>query len=394
MIRKTKVWTAKEIEYLSKAINKQDINLEKVALDLGRSVGAVRRKLSKLGLRLRKFKTLNLDSLPDKIRVEHVHINQIVQLIGKNLLESIKNTKMNLKNIKREIKYTGNKKEEISILDLSDLHIGTVNEVFDSKLRRKRVTYNYSIFKKELENLRHSIFEIHTLLSNAYNLKKIYINILGDIVTNDRIFEGQVFHIDRCVGEQMWAAIRDLANFINQLKAIYEEIVVTCVVGNHGRSTSHSKLDEPVANNFEYHVYKVLEHMFKDDKRVSIVVPETRQHIVEIFGWRHLISHGDEIRGTTENYIEKQVKELFINIGEFDVMEFGHFHKANETEIGEKVLVKRNGSFIEKDNFGFKVFKQYSLPAQWFYGCNRQRKETWSYKLDLRTNGTDGSIKG
>lgn len=381
MIRKPKIWSPGDLVYLSRAANSK-VSIDEASLNLGRSVEAVRKKANSMGLTFSS--ALNLDKLPDKVRIEKAHLQQIIRMMGEQFVNSLKGQKIKLKDIKNQMRYGRSKKDEISILDLSDIHIGMINEVFDSKLRRQRVTYDYNIFTKELSTLQGSIIEIHSLLSNAYNLRKLYINFLGDIITNDRIFEGQIFHIDRCVGKQMWTAVSDLANFINQMKTIYEEIVVTCVVGNHGRSTSRYKVDEPVENNFEYHIYKVLQHIFKDDPRVTIDVPNTAQHIIDIAGWRHLLTHGSEIKGTTENYIEKQVKELFINIGEFDVMEFGHFHKANETEIGEKVLVKRNGSFIEKDNFGFKVFKQYSVPAQWFYGCNKQRKETWSYKLDLR----------
>lgn len=128
------------------------------------------------------------------------------------------------------------KKEETSILDLSDIHLGMINEVFDSGTGKKEITYNMAIFERELNTLQSSIFEIHQILTNAYKLPNLVINILGDIVTNDRIFPEQTFEIEKCVGLQVWDAISYLTKFTNNLLRVYENIKIVAVVGNHGRS--------------------------------------------------------------------------------------------------------------------------------------------------------------
>jgi hypothetical protein len=167
------------------------------------------------------------------------------------------------------------------------------------------------------------------------------------------------------------------------MKIIYKNIVVTGVVGNHGRSMPDFH-NEPVENNFEYFIYKVLERQFENDKRVNVIVPSTRQYILDIMGHRHLLEHGDSFRGSTENIIEQQIKNLFVNVGSFVVLDMGHFHKIRERELSDKVLVKQNGGWCYKDNWVRKTFKDYSIPAQWFYGCNEKRKNTWSFKIDFR----------
>ncbi len=236
---------------------------------------------------------------------------------------------------------------------------------------------------KELEKLTKSIFKIHSILRNSYNLKELTINVMGDMITNDRIFQEQVFEIEKCAGLQVWDAINYFSMFFNSLLKIYDKITIVCVVGNHGRSVSNS-YNEPVENNFEYFIYKTWEKQFADSKRINVIVPTTRRYVHSICGWKHLIEHGDLIRGASANAIEKQIKDLSLSMGGFDVMHKGHLHKLKEDEIADKVIVKHNGCWIEKDNYGFNLFKSYSVPKQWFFGCNEKRPETWNFKIDLR----------
>ena len=275
------------------------------------------------------------------------------------------------------------KREETSILDVSDIHLGMINEVFDSRTGKKEITYNIKIFETELGVLQDSVFEIHQILRNAYRLNDLVINLLGDIVTNDRIFPEQTFEIEKVVGLQVFDAVSYLTKFINNMLKVYENIKVVGVVGNHGRSNP-THYNEPVENNFEYFIYKMLEKQFQDSKRVTIIVPETRRFIYDICGWKHLIEHGDNMRGSTDTAIEKQIKDLKLNVGGFDALHFGHFHSLKEREISDSVIVKQNGCWIPKDNYGFVKFKNYSIPKQHFFGCNLKRVETWGYKIDLR----------
>ena len=304
---------------------------------------------------------------------------KLTRLIGENLYETYKTVKI----VEPKSHLCKGKREEMSILDISDIHIGAVNEVFDSDKGKKITTYNMAIFEKELGILQHSIKNIHEILSNAYNLRELTIFMLGDIVTNDRIFPSQTFEIEKVVGLQIWDSINYLTKLFTNLLSLYEKITIVSVVGNHGRSQIDS-YDEPVENNFEYFIYKVLEKQFADSKRINVIVPSTRRYIHKIYNWRHLIEHGDSMRGSSDSYIERQIKELLVNVGNFDAFHFGHFHKLKEREIADKVIVKQNGCWISKDNYGFRKFKNYSVPKQFFFGCSSKRVETWNYKINLK----------
>jgi len=348
----------------------------------GVSYDAVRRKMRNLGIKYELKETLKIDT-GNTIQIPKTQQGEFIAKFGDNVVKEIAKHKLVLPKVSLMTKSTS-KREEFSILDLSDIHYGMVNKVFDSKLGRDRVTYNREIFKVELHNLIESIGQIHGLLSTSYSLKKLYINFLGDIITNDRIFEGQVFHIEGCAGQQIWEVQAHMIFLINQLLRYYEEIEVNCVVGNHGRSRAISKVDEPVQNNFEYHLYRIIQVAFEKEKRVKVHVPTSYEHIADIGPWKHLLLHGDKMRGSSKNNIEKQVKDLILNVGNFDSLDMGHFHFCGKTPVGESVVVKHNGCWIEKDDYAFRMFKTYSIPEQHFYGCNARRNKTWAYEIDLR----------
>jgi len=380
-------WTSDRLE-LIKAHIRSGMTTAEIATSLKLSYSSVEHVIHRYSLREgipvvpRSKKEDTKDNVIQKEikKVKRQDIMKLGKAIGEQVYENYKI--ISLKEPKA-LKGKG-KKEETSVLDISDIHLGMINEVFDSRTGRKEITYNMSIFERELETLQQSVFEIHQLLSHAYRLPNLVINILGDIVTNDRIFPEQTFEIEKCVGLQVWDAISYLTKLTNNLLRVYENIKIVAVVGNHGRSNPNH-YNEPVENNFEYFIYKTLQKQFQDSKRVTVIVPETRRYIHDICGWKHLIEHGDNMRGTTDTAIEKQIKDLKLNVGGFDVMHFGHFHSLKEREIADTVIVKQNGCWIPKDNYGFSKFKNYSIPKQHFFGCNSKRPQTWGYKIDLRS---------
>lgn len=377
------VWTEAKRSKLIMGLKLGATNQE-LAQEFKTTPKAIERAITNYGLS--KYRKERKVQTTDEILVQEVKRKKVTRNEAQELIKYIGAEIYNRFKViplpEPKAKKSKTKKEEISILDISDVHVGMINETFDNRLGKQVVTYNHEILLKEMANLQKAIFDIHSILEPSYRLRKIVINVLGDIITNDRIFEEQVFEIEECAGKQIWTAIPLFSKFFNNLLNIYEEVEVNCVVGNHGRS--RNQYNEPVENNFEYFVYKTWEKQFQDSKRIKINVPDSRRAIVQIGPFRHLLEHGDAIKGFSENAVEKQINNLHREMGGFDVMHFGHLHKLKEREISDKVIVKQNGCWIWKDDYAFKYFKTYSVPKQHFFGCNDKRVETWNYKLDLR----------
>lgn len=295
------------------------------------------------------------------------------------------------RNIFKENPYPGISKavrEEESVLILSDMHTGMENSIYDPNTQTKVVTFNEEIRQKEMAYLRDSVFEIHDILSGAYRMRVLNIFILGDMITNDRIFAGQSFEIDRPCGKQVWDTVRDLAYFISTMKMKYDKIKVIGVVGNHGRSNP-TMYDEPVENNFEWTMYKILQESFRGDTRVTVEVPNTKFYSTEIYGHTYYMSHGDNLRGFSRSAVDKAAKDLLTTLmldlpAGFDVYSIGHFHASEKMDVNEKSSVLVNGSWIPRDEYGYRMFRRYSKPQQWFFGVSKNRAITWSYALDLK----------
>jgi len=198
--------------------------------------------------------TINPDLIlpKEKNKLKKDDISYLGKVIGEEIYNNYKIQKIEEPNCRKD----KGKKEEISILDISDVHIGTRNQVYDSKQGKQITTYNENIFKKELENLQQAVFDIHGLLNNSFNLRELNILFLGDCLQNDRIFPEQVFEIEKVVGLQLWDGVNYFIQFFNNLLRVYEKINIVGVIGNHGRSTS-DLYEEPVENSYEYHLYRI-----------------------------------------------------------------------------------------------------------------------------------------
>ena len=256
----------------------------------------------------------------EKNKLTKDDIDVLTRLIGEGMFNNYKKIKL----IEPKPYIGEGKREEVSVLTLSDAHIGTLNTVFDGETGKKITTYNEEIFKQELYTLQNSIVEIHEILSHSYSLKKLIIFVLGDMLTNDRIYEGQEWEVEKIVGLQLWDAVVYFTKFFNNLLSTYETIEIVGVVGNHGRSQPLADTEnEPVEQNFEYHLYRIWQKQFEESKRIKVIVPNTRRFIYNVNGWNHLIEHGDAIKGMSEQALIKQIKELYINT-QFDVFQMGH----------------------------------------------------------------------
>ena len=370
-------WNEKEIKKLIE-LNQKGITDKEIAIELNsifhnhRTSNSVEHKRGRnLGLQ----KPLNIDKDKDN-SMDFIIDNQ--EIIIKTLKQNI------FKNQTVPIFSDKTKHNEKAVLVLSDIHCGMVNRIFDRHTDEMKTTYNTKIRQEEMKYLSTSIFKIKKLLYHSFNLNHLIIFNLGDNITNDRIFGGQIFHIDKCVGLQVLEMVTDLSNFIKEMKKFFNKVTMVCMVGNHGRSLGEYKFDEPIENNYEYIMYKIIQKTFENDKTVEIIVPNTHFYIYKIYEHKYFLTHGDILRGFTRNAIERSIKDYVIaHESDFDIFVMGHYHRIDKMTLSEHSIALVNGCWISKDKFGFKIARQYSKPQQWFFGVSKKRAITWDFVIDL-----------
>ncbi len=94
-------------------------------------------------------------------------------------------------------------------------------------------------------------------------------------------------------------ALLDLLGEITQALTImadrFGKVFVPCVVGNHGRATLKPRAKGRVHTSYEWHLYNLLERHFRNDDRVTFLIPgETDAHF-RVYGHRYMLTHGDAL---------------------------------------------------------------------------------------------------
>ena len=266
-------------------------------------------------------------------------------------------------------KFSRRKQVEDKVLLLSDLHTGMVNK---SPVTGK-VTYDLNKELCELRQLLRGMIRFYQLERSAYSFETLYIFALGDLISNDRIYEGQLYEVACEVGRQILITLNLLSDFTKELSKYFPKIVWVFEYGNHGRTTSRPN-SEPASNNFEYLLAQLMKERFSPNPRVEVVVPEEYYYTLNIRGHKYLLFHGDHIRGTTLNTIENAAKQLVLLAREepYDVIAIGHFHSCHMFPITPSTSLLVNGCFIEEDNFAYKSLRKFSTVNQFMFNVSKK----------------------
>ena len=283
-------------------------------------------------------------------------------------------------NIKLKSKKSKSKQIEEQVLLLSDMHTGMINKAPITG----EITYDESIQEKELQTLVQGIFRFYELYQASYNITRLHIFALGDLITNDRIFEGQQTEITCQTGEQIIKCFNYLSDMLKKLLEIYPEINLIMQYGNHGRTTSNLIVEDP-KSNFEYLLGLLLKERFANNERINIILPDDYAYEYRIFGHRYLLTHGNMIRGGTLNSIEKAAKEIALLVEEeyYDVITIGHFHSCQELSISPSTTMIVNGCFINKDSYAYNKLRKFSTAKQVLFNVSKRSAYHNLQKIEL-----------
>jgi hypothetical protein len=309
---------------------------------------------------------------------------EIVEEVA-NYIDAVKHVEANYHDVYKNVKFRGNWKKGKQVEDqvqlFSDMHTAMINHAPTTG----EITYNKEIQEKELQNLLRGNARFYELYKPAYNIETFYIFGLGDLVTNDRIFEGQMAEITCTVGKQVQLTFNYVSNYIRRLLEIYPRVVYVNIVGNHGRTTARY-ISEEATSNFEYYIGMLLKERFQDNKRVEIILPNDYSYSIKIRGHKYLLAHGNNIRGATLNSIEKASKEIALLVEQepYDVICIGHFHSCYELPISPTTTLLVNGCFIHKDSFAYNKLRKFSTAKQYNFLVSKKSALHNVQKIDLR----------
>lgn len=267
--------------------------------------------------------------------------------------------------------------EEVLCLDNSDFHIG---EIVKADEMGGLNAYNFDIYAKRLQLMSDAVASFKTKMT-GYNLRKLHVNCLGDMLTGI-IHDELVQTAEDSIVESVFNGALVYAQFLAEMLTLFESVELTGVIGNHGRMTKKVTYKQRYVN-WDYFFYQTVALMLAGNPRITFDLPRSFWTVKEIGGRRILLMHGDNIRswqGIPWYGIKRSVanlNELLDGSQGFDDVHLAHFHDDGSlARVRGKIML--NGSVIGGTEFSIGALFSSSEPTQTLYAINPHHKRmTW-----------------
>lgn len=261
--------------------------------------------------------------------------------------------------------------------------------------------FNMEIAKKRVTKL------VNTTMDLAFNhmgraktdYPGIVVNLGGDMISGD-IHEELMVTNDRTPYQAVNDLVDILAGALGELADKFGRVFVACVVGNHGRGTHKPRMKGRVFTSFEWIIYQMLEKHFRNDDRLSFMIPGETDAYYRVYGYRYLLTHGDSLGVKGGDGIIGSLGPIMrgaLKVGrseaqigrEFDTVVMGHWHQYI---IGPGNSVIVNNSLKGYDEYARLALRApYSRPSQalWFTHPEHGITAHWQVFLEKSRTAND-----
>lgn len=276
----------------------------------------------------------------------------------------------------------GSKTPEEAVLLLSDMHIG---EEYTYEETGGVTEFNFNKIKKQVSNLKYAVHDIVNLHNNLYDIPKLHVACLGDIVAGmNQTGSWTSNYISMNIMDQMFNGLELLSDALAYWLGLFDEVVFYGLRGNHGRAAKRGVEKDFV--NWDYLCYRYLQERFCNNDRICFNIPKTWWLFEEISNHGFLMVHGEDVKSSS-NTAMKALAEFEQSMSGIinrhpDYTLSGHFHNASEfgTNRGRVII---NGSFVGGDIYSMQNMHCTSRPEQVIFGVHPRRGVTWKYNINL-----------
>lgn len=251
----------------------------------------------------------------------------------------------------------------ISVL-LSDTHF---DEVVDAAEMAGVNAYNRQIAEIRLRRFFEGTIKLSRNYIGGVEIDGIVCMLGGDILTgeiHDELIEtNEAPAADSVV---YWA--ERIASGIHMLREEFGNVLVPAVGGNHDRSSKVKKFKRRVRSSYGWLLYKMIEKEFKNDPRVTLMIPDSPDCAFPIYGYNHLLNHGDEFHGgggvggnavpIIRGDLKKQKR--YASVGQpYHYSWYGHWHtRRRYGTIGVNGSLIGYNEYAAGNNFDFELPQQ------------------------------------
>ena len=276
--------------------------------------------------------------------------------------------------------------EATAIAIASDWHVG--EHVDPKKLRVPGGVinaYDNAEARKRADEFWAKILLLVEIERAAVKVPRLILGLLGDFITGYIHPELEESNLLSPL-EEVEFAQELICSGIELLRkhGKFEEIVIPCVYGNHGRTTFKSRISTGAENSYEWFLYRQIARYYEKDRKLKFIVGDGIHTYIETYGVRLRFSHGDQIRfgggvGGLTIPLNKAVdswNSSSLQRADYDFM--GHWHQLHNHG---KVIV--NGSLIGYSPYSLAIKARYERPQQAFcmldgkYKCISSFRPIW-----------------
>jgi hypothetical protein len=240
---------------------------------------------------------------------------------------------------------------ESLLLHLSDWHYG---ERVDSESTRGFNAYNVAVAERRVHSIVDNAIAIAKKMEagGGWRFPRLVVALNGDLVT------GTIHELERHSDPAniIWAVYECamlLASALQKLAGAFPQVDVYCTSGNHGRLPDARRMQsKDPTRNWDTLVALIAKTALREQKNVTITIPNSYAVSYEVEGTTVLQSHGHDIKSWSgipwygiSRFLGNYNGMEAARGGRIGAYLFGHFHsQTNITYPGGEAFV--NGSLI------------------------------------------------
>ena len=274
-----------------------------------------------------------------------------------NLIKDTSNVQVDNLVTYPKIEINSDRKVE-AMLDTCDFHVGQVSNNFFN-------VYNSEVARDRVDQLVKEVVEA----GQMYNISVLHLNLLGDSICG--VIHGSLMKTcEFDITEQVKVAKELYVRLIMGLSSAFDKVVVSGVVGNHGRI--HANKDNNIEKeNFEYIIMEWLKDIIRalpNINNVVFIANEIDEGIIykEICGVKMICEHGHL------SSLNGKVEALSTAYGRVDEIHQAHLHHNETKEVNNcEVFVSR--SFCGTDAYA-KDLRKVSKAGQRLFIYSEEKR--------------------
>jgi hypothetical protein len=281
--------------------------------------------------------------------------------------------------------------KESAVLVGSCWHIG---EKIDFEEMGGLNEYNFDIFTRRLQHVVDKTISFTQGNMSNHVFEDLHVFLTGDMVSgiiHEELIESNELHI---VDQALMGALVT-AQALQDLAGQFPKVIVTCVVGNHGRTQKEKTFKNKGTKSWDYVFYNTLAMLLKNQPNIEFIIPKSYWAVVDVQGHLFQVQHGDTVRGSLGipfyGFKREVGKWAEIHAVQNRIVRYyvtSHFHTKAilQSGIGEMIM---NASLKGGDEYAIGL-GLYGDPIQLLFGVHERYGKTWELSLNAKyTNAAD-----